>query len=89
MLWRWPSCKPSKRKESFRPLAEFRQSWKGGQSNGTLVGVGARYAISAGTRMSVTPGFRFDFGSLPLVPGSSSTASLTGLSGSLTIRGSL
>ena len=76
-------------RNSLRPLAEFRHSWKAGESNGTLVGIGARYAISAGQRLSVTPGVRMDFGSVPLVPGSSTTATFTGVSGSITIRGSL
>ena len=76
-------------RNSLRPLAEFRYSTKGGESNGTLVGLGARYVISASQRLSISPGFRLDLGSVPLVAGSSTTASLTGLSGSITIRGSL
>ena len=76
-------------RNSLRPLLEVRHSWKDGQNNGTLLGVGARYAITAGPRMSVTPGFRFDIGSQPLVPGSSTSANITGISASLTIRGSL
>lgn len=69
---------------SFRPMIEFRHSFKGGENNGTLFGVGARYAIT-GSRVSITPGFRFDFGSVP--PGAAAAGvSFTGLSASLAIR---
>lgn len=73
-------------RNTFRPLIEYRQAWKGPggmQSNGTLFGVGARYAIAAGSRLSVVPSVRFDFGSLP---DAGVNKSYSGISGGLLLR---
>lgn len=73
-------------RNTLRPVIEYRKAWVGPgglQSNGSLFGVGARYAIAVGTRMTVVPSARLDLGSLP---NGASSVSFTGLSGSLTFR---
>jgi hypothetical protein len=77
-------------RNSLRPQVEFRHSMRGPgglQSNGSLIGLGLRYLMNAGTRVTITPSVRFDTGSRP----DAGTASLgfTGFSGGLTIRTSL
>lgn len=74
-------------RNALRPQFEIRKGWQGpgGLHNaGTLVGLGLRYQMAAGERVTLTPGVRFDLGSLPTSGGGS--ASVTGLSVSLTAR---
>lgn len=76
-------------RNSLRPMVEFRSSMRGPgglQSNGTLFGVGLRYVMNPGTRVSITPAVRFDTGSRPF---GGSDFSFTGLTGSLTVRTTL
>ncbi len=76
-------------RNSLRPQVEFRHSARGPgglQSNGSLLGLGLRYVMNPGTRVTITPGVRFDTGSRP--EGGASIG-FTGFSGSLTIRSSL
>ncbi|MFI5206536.1 MAG: hypothetical protein ACHQU8_03890 [Gemmatimonadales bacterium] len=72
---------------TLQPLFELRKGWQGpgGLHNaGTLVGLGLRYQMAAGERMTLTPGFRLDLGNLATSSGGS--ASVSGLSVSLTAR---
>lgn len=74
-------------RNALRPQFEVRKGWQGPgglHDAGTIVGLGLRYQMAAGERMTLTPGVRFDVGSLPTSSGGS--ASLTGLSASLTAR---
>ncbi len=74
-------------RNALRPQFELRQGWAGPgglKSAGMLVGVGLRYQMAAGERMTLTPGVRVDLGSLHTSSGG--TASVTGLSFSLTAR---
>lgn len=67
----------------LRPSLEVRQqkTQTSGASDesGSLIGVGAKYQLQAGSRVTVIPGVRFDTGSIADV-------SFTGLSGSLALR---
>jgi len=72
----------------LRPQIEYRKAWLaqpnlGMQNNGNLVAVGARYSIAASRRMTLVPGARFDFGS---VPDGSTSVSFSGISASLNLR---
>jgi hypothetical protein len=69
-------------RNSFRPQIEFRQS--NGLTPGRLIGLIARYQIAAGDQLSITPGVRFDAGTL--TASATATPSFTGLSASLTLR---
>lgn len=74
-------------RNSLRPLFELRKGWQGpgGLHNaGTLVGLGLRYQMATGERMTLTPGLRVDLGNHATSGGGS--ASITGLSASLTAR---
>jgi hypothetical protein len=74
-------------RNSLRPQFELRKGWQGpgGLHNaGTLVGLGLRYQMAASERLTLTPGFRVDLGNLTTSSGGS--ASVTGLSFSLTAR---
>ena len=76
-------------RNSLRPQVEFRHSMRGPgamQSNGTLLGLGLRYVMNPSTRLTVTPGVRFDTGSRPE---GGANIGFTGVSGSLTIRSAL
>ncbi len=72
-------------RNSLRPQIEYRSSTGSIQTNGTLFGAGVRYQIT-GDRVTIIPGFRYDFGSAPL---GSTNVTLTGLSASLTFRSTL
>lgn len=72
-------------RNSLRPQIEYRQTTGGIATNGKLFGAGVRYTIN-GTRVSFTPGFRYDVGSIPV---GSSNVNMTGFNASLTIRSSL
>lgn len=74
-------------RNTLRPQIEYRQAWRGPgglQANGKLFGVGARYSVTTGGRVTMTPGVRFDMGSLPDAGGTS--YSFTGISANLSIR---
>lgn len=76
-------------RNSLRPMVEFRSSMRGPgglQANGTLIGLGMRYVMNAGTRLTITPGVRFDTGSRPF---GGTDFSFTGFTGSLTVRTTL
>jgi len=73
-------------RNTLRPLVEFRKAWAGPgglQSNGTLFGFGARYAIAASSRLTVVPVVRMDLGNY-----GPSSVSFTGFSAGMTIRAS-
>jgi hypothetical protein len=75
-------------RNALRPQFELRKGWvgPGGLKNqGTLVGLGLRYQMAAGERLTLTPGARLDLGSLATTPGNPN-ASVTGVSLSLTGR---
>lgn len=75
-------------RNTLRPQLELRKGWRGpGGLNdaGMLVGLGLRYQMAAGERMTVTPGLRLDLGSVATTAGSPN-ASITGFSVSLTAR---
>ena len=71
----------------LRPQIEYRLAQKdygaGMEDNGNLLGLSARYAIAASSRLTVVPGLRFDLGSLPDGP---TSVNFTGYNASLTIR---
>jgi hypothetical protein len=72
---------------SLRPLFEIRKGWQGPgglHDAGMIVGLGLRYQMAASERLTLTPGARFDLGSLPT--SGSGNASVTGFSLSLTAR---
>jgi len=74
-------------RNTLRPLIEYRKAWVGPgglQSNGSLFGIGARYSIAAGSRVTVVPVVRLDVGSYGL-----SAVSFTGFSAGMTLRASL
>lgn len=74
-------------RNTLRPLIEYRKAWVGPggmQSNGSLFGFGARYAIAASNRLTVVPVVRMDLGSF-----GPSAVSFTGFSAGLTLRASL
>lgn len=76
-------------RNTLRPQVEFRQGMRGPgglKSSGTLFGVGLRYAMATGSRMTLTPGVRFDTGSQTF---GASSIGFTGFSGSLTLRTTL
>jgi hypothetical protein len=77
-------------RNSLRPLVEFRTSMRGPNgmhANGTLIGLGLRYVINAGSRFAITPAVRFDTGSRP--ENGVGSIGFTGFTGSLTIRSAL
>jgi len=74
-------------RNTLRPQFELRKGWEGpgGLHNaGTLVGLGLRYQMATGERMTLTPGVRLDLGNLATSSGGS--ASVSGLSVSVTAR---
>jgi hypothetical protein len=70
-------------RNSLRPQVEYRQSTGDIVTSGKLFGVGVKYQIN-GTRVSLTPGVRYDAGTA-----GPANLSLTGFNASLTIRSSL
>jgi hypothetical protein len=73
----------------LRPAAELRNQWQGTTSldqYGWLLSLGARLQLALGDRFTLTPGARFDTGSLRIGGGS---VGYTGFSGSLLVRASL
>ena len=73
-------------RNTLRPLVEYRKGWVGPgglQSNGTLFGFGARYAIAASSRLMIVPVVRMDLGNY-----GPSAVSFTGLSAGVTFRAS-
>lgn len=76
-------------RNTLRPSVELRHQWAGVSSledYGTQVGLGARLAIPAGQRFTVTPSVRLDLGSL--VNGASNV-SYTGVSAGVSVRANL
>jgi len=77
-------------RNALRPQLEVRHGWQGpgGLKNaGTLVGLGLRYSMATGERMTLTPGLRLDLGSLATNNASGpASANVTGLSFSITAR---
>jgi len=73
-------------RNTLRPSFEYRKGWVGPgglQSNGTLFGVGLRYAVAAGNRFTVVPVVRMDFGNY-----GPQSVSFTGFTAGLTLRAS-
>jgi hypothetical protein len=73
-------------RNTLRPSVEYRKGWVGPgglQSNGTLVGVGLRYAMAASNRLTIVPVVRMDFGNY-----GPQSVSFTGFTAGLTLRAS-